>query len=231
VLLPALALLIAALPQVAAVGLGRRDRQLAGRHGGARLSVERVCAGVPCGIDYYTLFYYASWCRFDELVAGVALALLKNYHAARLEARLTARGNLALAPAARYCCAACWCSWNDRYAGRHGDLVIRCWRVGFGLLIAALGERSILRRVARAGRRQPGAVVVCDLPDAQAAVHPVREPIRGTSATAGHAGGHRGHAGTKCAGRVAAVPLVETPFMALRQRYVPTNFPSRPGAN
>lgn len=36
------------------------------------------------GIDgglYRTYIYYSSWCRFDELLPGVALALVKNYHA------------------------------------------------------------------------------------------------------------------------------------------------------
>lgn len=29
---------------------------------------------------YYAHIYYSSWCRFDELLPGVALALLKNFH-------------------------------------------------------------------------------------------------------------------------------------------------------
>src|SRR5204863_9410843 len=32
---------------------------------------------------YYPHIYYASWCRFDEFLPGVALAMLKNFHPAR----------------------------------------------------------------------------------------------------------------------------------------------------
>ena len=48
------------------------------------------------GMGYYKYIYYASWCRFDELVAGVALALLKNYHPATWR-RITSCGNRTLA--------------------------------------------------------------------------------------------------------------------------------------
>ena len=47
------------------------------------------------GMGYYKYIYYASWCRFDELVAGVALALLKNHHPAAWS-RITAYGNRTL---------------------------------------------------------------------------------------------------------------------------------------
>lgn len=30
--------------------------------------------------QYYVHIYYSTWCRFDELLPGVALALLKNFH-------------------------------------------------------------------------------------------------------------------------------------------------------
>ncbi len=43
-------------------------------------------------LGFYRYIYYSSLCRFDELVAGVALALLKHYHPYRW-ARLTAYGN------------------------------------------------------------------------------------------------------------------------------------------
>jgi hypothetical protein len=60
------------------VGVGGRGRQLDRGHAGARLSVGGICARARSGLGYYKYIYYASWCRFDELVAGVALALLKN---------------------------------------------------------------------------------------------------------------------------------------------------------
>ena len=47
------------------------------------------------GAAYYQHIYYASWCRFDELLPGVALALIKNFHAATWQ-RLIAAGNRTL---------------------------------------------------------------------------------------------------------------------------------------
>ena len=47
------------------------------------------------GLGYYKYIYYASWCRCDELVAGVALALLKNHHPAAWR-RITSYGNRTL---------------------------------------------------------------------------------------------------------------------------------------
>ena len=47
------------------------------------------------GEMYYRYIYYATWCRFDELLPGVALALLKNFHPLRWQ-RLTRHGNRTL---------------------------------------------------------------------------------------------------------------------------------------
>ncbi len=44
---------------------------------------------------YYSHIYYSSWCRFDELLPGVALALLKNFHADWWR-RLTRYGHVSL---------------------------------------------------------------------------------------------------------------------------------------
>ncbi len=82
-LLPAVALAIAACrPPVAAAGVADGGRRAAGRHGDTQLYLDpHVGPAEQGGFNYYTLIYYSSLCRFDELVAGVALALLKNYHA------------------------------------------------------------------------------------------------------------------------------------------------------
>ncbi len=47
------------------------------------------------GEQYYRHIYYSSWCRFDELLPGVALALLKNFHPVRWR-RLISGGNWTL---------------------------------------------------------------------------------------------------------------------------------------
>ena len=41
---------------------------------------------------YYTKIYYATFCRLDELVLGVAIAILKNFHK-ELWLKITRRGN------------------------------------------------------------------------------------------------------------------------------------------
>lgn len=47
------------------------------------------------GEQYYRHIYYASWCRFDELLPGVAVALLQNFHPACWQ-RLISGGNRTL---------------------------------------------------------------------------------------------------------------------------------------
>ena len=44
---------------------------------------------------YYTKIYYSSFCRLDELVFGVAIAMLRNFHK-DLWAKITKKGNLIL---------------------------------------------------------------------------------------------------------------------------------------
>jgi hypothetical protein len=78
------------------------------------------------GQQRYTAIYYASWCRFDELVCGVAVALLKNYHAGAW-ARVTSFGNWTLAAGAALLAAEL-----ESAAGRSlrlcdDGVAIRCW--------------------------------------------------------------------------------------------------------
>lgn len=47
------------------------------------------------GYDYYEHIYYSSFARFDELLPGVAIAMLKNFHA-EYYSKLLRRGNLLL---------------------------------------------------------------------------------------------------------------------------------------
>jgi peptidoglycan/LPS O-acetylase OafA/YrhL len=95
VLLPAVALLIAACRRsLAWAWIAVAASFAAGMLVRAYLWEEYV--HVPRGgMGYYKYIYYASWCRFDELVAGVALALLKNYHLAAWS-RITSHGNRSL---------------------------------------------------------------------------------------------------------------------------------------
>ncbi|WP_395010433.1 acyltransferase family protein, partial [Undibacterium sp.] len=45
--------------------------------------------------QYYVHIYYSTWCRFDELLPGVALAMLKNFHS-QIWTRTLKHGHLSL---------------------------------------------------------------------------------------------------------------------------------------
>jgi peptidoglycan/LPS O-acetylase OafA/YrhL len=63
----------------------------------------------------YKYIYYSTFCRFDELVAGVGLALLKHYHAG-LWRRITGHGNLLLAAGTAVTGLAFWLFLRDHFS-------------------------------------------------------------------------------------------------------------------
>jgi peptidoglycan/LPS O-acetylase OafA/YrhL len=152
-LLPAVALFIASLRQSlrwAWVALGAAlVGGMAVRH---ELWVDLV-GGHPQGhLNYYKYIYYSSLCRFDELLAGVALALLKNYHAP-LWARMTARGNAALAAGLAISGATLF-GFSLNVEG-HAITVAGFPLLGLGfalLIVAGLDRESLLNKI-----RIPGA--------------------------------------------------------------------------
>lgn len=172
---------------------------------------------------YYKYIYYSSFCRFDELVAGVALALLKNYHGG-LWRRLTAYGNLALAAGLALSALMFALFLDDHYGFAMTVLGYPMLALGFSLLIvAALSERSLLRTT-----RIPGAASlalwsyaiylmhkqVCILLAEPLSAHgfgPESLPAIGVSLVVSVLSGW------------VLYKLVETPFMALRDRYLPSN--------
>ncbi|MES2017176.1 MAG: acyltransferase [Pseudomonadota bacterium] len=172
---------------------------------------------------YFKYIYYSTFCRFDELVAGVVLALLKNYHA-RLWRALTANGNLALALGSLVTALAFWLFLQDREGQAITVFGFPLLALGFALLIlAALGERSILRSVC-----VPGAGKLALWSYAIYLTHKqlgilAREPLL----RLGYGPESLMAIGVVMAGSLAAGWLlhacVETPFMALRARWVPTN--------
>lgn len=172
---------------------------------------------------FYTLIYYSSLCRFDELVIGVALALLKNYHAV-LWARLTAHGNwLLLAGTAAL--ALVWTGFfNDHYG--YSMTVYGYPALGFSyalLLLAALSPGAWLQRLP-----VPGAASLALWSYAIYLLHKtlcmlLRAPLE-------ELGWHADHWATVLLMAAASVlagwllyQLVERPFMALRDRYVPSH--------
>lgn len=225
VLLPALALLLASVRRSlrwawVAVALAF----VIGMAVRATLWQELVDGNARASANYFKYIYYSTFCRFDELVAGVALALLKNYHPAAWT-RLTARGNLALALGASVSALAFWLFLDNRQGFGITVLGFPLLALGFSLLIvAALGEGSLLRttRVPGAGSLALWAYAIY-LTHKQVCIL-AAEPLRGL----GYGPETPVAIGAMLALSVLSgwvlYKVVETPFMALRDRYFPTNF-------
>jgi peptidoglycan/LPS O-acetylase OafA/YrhL len=107
---------------------------------------------------YRTYIYYSSWCRFDELLPGVALALVRNYHPLVWQ-EWTAKGgrNLLLGILLSGFALLLFQSFNydpelgfSGFTTTFGYTILAC---GFGCLtLAALSSYSPLARI-----RIPGA--------------------------------------------------------------------------
>jgi peptidoglycan/LPS O-acetylase OafA/YrhL len=181
---------------------------------------------------YYKNIYYSSFCRFDELLAGVALALLKHGHGAAWT-RLMGMGKWLLGAGALVCALALRCFLVDHYG---------VWTTVFGfpllalgcslLILAALAPDSPLHRF-----RVPGAASLALWSYAIYLVHKQVSILIGQAmGTAGYGVRHPMTIAAALAASVLAgwllYRLVETPFMRLRERFVPGNgaAPLIPGA-
>jgi peptidoglycan/LPS O-acetylase OafA/YrhL len=172
---------------------------------------------------YYQTIYYSSFCRVDELLAGVALALLKNFHGAAWS-RLMTHGRLLLAAGVLASALALRWFLADRYGFWTTVLGYPLLALGCALLIlAALAPASPLHRI-----RIPGAA---SLALWSYAIYLVHKQVAVLAArpllAAGFAAGHPLTIVVALAASVLAgwllYRLVETPFMRLRERYVPGN--------
>jgi peptidoglycan/LPS O-acetylase OafA/YrhL len=172
---------------------------------------------------YYKYIYYSTFCRFDELVAGVALALLKNYHAG-LWRRLTAHGNLALGAGGAVTAIAFALFLSNHYSFAMTVFGYPMLALGFGLLIvAALGEQSLLRTT-----RIPGAERLALWSYALYLTHKqVCILLSAPLAARGYEPDSPVAIGVSLALSLLSgwllYRLVETPFMALRARYLPAS--------
>lgn len=172
---------------------------------------------------YFKYIYYSSLCRYDELLAGVALALLRNHHPLGW-ARLTAHGNLMGCLGLLACGVAFWFFLDDRYGFGITVFGFPLMALGFSLLIvAAVAEGSALRTL-----RVPGAGPLALW---SYAIYLLHKPVCVMAAKWMKAQGYGAeHPLTITALLVLSVltgwllyKLVETPFMLLRERYVPSN--------
>ena len=179
---------------------------------------------------YHPHIYYATWCRFDEFLPGMALAMLKNFYPARWARLLQWSRVTGLAALAS--------------VGVMFVLLLSFYRIdgygygyamtafGYSLLacafaiatLAALSPGSLLHRV-----RVPGAARLAAW---SYAIYLSHKPL---AVILQRALGARGIDADSAAAAVASIlvclvggwllyRLVETPFMKLRDRFVPTAF-------
>jgi peptidoglycan/LPS O-acetylase OafA/YrhL len=178
---------------------------------------------------YYQYIYYASLCRLDELLAGVAVALLKNRHGG-VWIRVMRHGNYLLAAGMLACALAAWLFLRDHYGLAVTVFGYPLLALGCALLIlAALAPGAILHRV-----RVPGAASLALWSYAVYLVHKqVCVMVAGRLGQAGlGAEDWRTIMLSLAASLVAGwllYRLVERPFMALRARWVPSNTPVASG--
>jgi len=172
---------------------------------------------------YYKYVYYASWCRFDELLAGVALALLKNRHRTAWIAVMR-HGNILGAAGVLVLALAAWLFLRDHYGLGVTVFGYPLLALGFSLLIlAALAPGSLLHRV-----RVPGAASLALWSYAVYLVHKqVCVMVAAWLGRHGYGAASWTTIGVSLAASLLAgwllYRLVETPFMALRARWVPSN--------
>jgi peptidoglycan/LPS O-acetylase OafA/YrhL len=175
------------------------------------------------GFEFYTRIYYASWCRFDELVAGVALALVKNYHGA-LWTRLTSHGNAALLAGALLFAGACRLFYGDHYG--YGATVFGYPLLALAvamLLVAALSPGSLLART-----RIPGAQALALWSYAIYLLHKqlcilLKPELAGLGMAPDSPASTAVMAAASLLAGWLLYAVVETPFMALRERWFPAH--------
>ena len=172
---------------------------------------------------YFKYIYYSSLCRYDELLAGVALALLRNHHPGAW-ARLTRHGDLMGALGLLACGVAFWFFLEDRYGFGITVFGFPLMALGFSLLIVSSVAPGALLR----GLRVPGAG---SLALWSYAIYLLHKPVCVMAARwmqqQGFGPEHPLTIAALLALSVATgwllYKLVETPFMLLRERYVPGN--------
>jgi peptidoglycan/LPS O-acetylase OafA/YrhL len=235
-------LVLPALLALGAWAVGRRPGRIAlGRTHGWVLMGALVALGVAARCllwpaharpspdhGYTTWIYYNTLCRFDEFIPGVAIAMLKNFHRAAWE-RLMARGGLLSAIGIAAVAARLALEHRDYYIDGQGwtfamtafGYSLNAW--AFALLTAAAlspGARVMRWRIP--GARQLAlwsySIYLSHKPLAMFIAHQLK-PL-----------------GVSDGARLAIIAiacvavggllynLVEAPFMALRDRLVPSNF-------
>lgn len=168
---------------------------------------------------YYKFIYYASLCRADELLAGVALALLQTCHPG-LWGRLRAHGQVSLTAGLALTALAMRWFWRDHYGQVTTLFGYPLLALGCGLLVlAALSPGSSLHE-----RRLPGAAALAAWSYAIYLTHKqlclmLKPLLAARGIDAASAGGIALMVAASLLAGWLMYVLVETPFMALRRRY------------
>jgi peptidoglycan/LPS O-acetylase OafA/YrhL len=224
-LLPALALAIAVLRRSVWWGwLALVAALVAGMCYRASLWHPGLDLGNRGASSFYTLIYYSTLCRFDELLCGVAVALLRQQHGA-LWQRVTAHGNWLLAAGVLLTALAFRLFLDNHYGYLMTVYGYPLLGLAFSLLLlAALSPASLLART-----WVPGAGSIAVWSYAIYLTHKQLCILLGQSL-------NRHYGWLPDEPQVIALMigasllagwllyfLVETPFMALRARWVPSN--------
>lgn len=179
---------------------------------------------------YHPHLYYATIARADEFLPGVAVALLQHAHPA-LWQRLMQRGQAVLVLALLACAALLWALLNHYYVDGYGygfamtTFGYSLNAMAFALLVmAALSPQSALARWRVPGARQLALWSYSLYLSHKAVGHIVKQAMAPVAPDSGWL-----LLAVATASLLVGWGLyraVEAPFMALRQRWAPTNFPS-----
>ena len=179
--------------------------------------------GAPAHAEggYYQAIYYATLCRLDELVAGVALALVKTCHRRRWRQALH-HGGKALAVGTLACALATFLFTQNRLGLTATVFGYPLLALGFGaLLLSALSNNAPLATI-----RVPGARSLALWSYAIYLTHRLVFTVVGQALQA-YGAPHNGWLsralilGCSVLAGWLLYRLVESPFMALRQRWAP----------
>jgi peptidoglycan/LPS O-acetylase OafA/YrhL len=179
--------------------------------------------------DYWRYIYYSSFTRFDELLPGIAIALLKNYHTAIYQ-KLLNRGNLIAAVGMLSTAAIFYMFHNYFYINNYGfsffaaSFGFSLLAISFGLLVlAALSPASLLGRI-----RIPCAAILALWSYAIYLIHkPIFQVLKTYLPEHGidisQSMGVAIVMGVSLIAGWALYQFVETPFMKLRDKFYPDN--------
>ncbi len=207
---------------VVAIAAGITTRSVLWMHYG------REAGGAIAG--YHPNLYYSSFCRMDEFLPGVAVAMLKNFHRDSWE-RLLRWGNRTLIAGIAACLITAWALLNFYEIEDYGygffmtafgySLVAMCFAM---LVVAALSPNSLLHRIRIPGAAQLAAWSYAIYLSHKAVAFILQKQLAPYGVTGGSALAVLLISVACLAAGWLLYRVVEMPFMRLRDRRFPTSF-------